>query len=358
MKAPAFWWLAQPTWLARILSPLGRLYGSITARRMARTGITPPVPVICVGNLVAGGAGKTPTVQLLTRLLFDTGRDAFVLTRGYGGQLTGPTRVDPRLHSARDVGDEPLMLARTIPTIVSVDRPSGAILAAGLGADVVVMDDGLQNPSLTKTLRIAVVDGIVGIGNGLCIPAGPLRAPLEAQWSHVDIMVVIGAGAAGAALASAARTRNIPVCMGRLEPDPVSATALIGRKAIAFAGIGRPSKFFDTLRGVGVDVLQTRAFADHHPYSKREIAALARLALEKDCLLVTTAKDAARLPRDVPLETMERLRVLHVALVLDDPNMLSDLLRERLSAKAVSSEIDTGLQADNAPKGKPKLSRF
>jgi tetraacyldisaccharide 4'-kinase len=331
VKAPAFWWLAQPSLLARLLSPFGRLYGAITARRMAKPGVIPPVPVICVGNLVAGGAGKTPTVQLLTRQLYDIGRDAFVLTRGYGGRLAGPTRVDVRLHTARDVGDEPLMLARTIPTIVSVDRPAGAALAAGLGADVIVMDDGLQNPSLVKALRLAVVDGIVGIGNGLCVPAGPLRAPMDVQWPYVDVLVVIGPGAAGQDLARQARQRCIPVVTGQFVPDPVSAIALRARKVIAFAGIGRPSKFFEMLSGIGVTVVQACSFADHHPYSKREILSLAALANEHDSLLVTTAKDAVRLPSDLPADVMAHLRVLDVSLALDDADMLSDLLRARLS---------------------------
>ena len=196
MRAPAFWYAPKPAWIARLLAPLGWLYGALTARRMARAGATVSVPVICVGNLVAGGAGKTPTVLALADLLREAGKTPFALSRGYGGTLQGPVRVAGH-HRPDETGDEPLLLARNLPVIVARHRPSGAALAVHEGADIIIMDDGLQNPSLAKTLRLAVIDGQAGIGNGLCLPAGPLRAPLAAQMQHVDALVLINAGEAG-----------------------------------------------------------------------------------------------------------------------------------------------------------------
>ena len=178
MRAPDFWWRRERSAAARLLSPLGALSGALTLARMRRKGVSPGVPVICVGNPTVGGAGKTPTVIHLARLLAAQGRHPAILTRGYGGSERGPLQVDASLHPASRIGDEPLLLARAAPTWVARDRIAGAGAAMGEGADILIMDDGFQNPSLAKTLSILVVDGGVGVGNGLSIPAGPLRAPL------------------------------------------------------------------------------------------------------------------------------------------------------------------------------------
>ena len=290
---PPGFWFRPPTLAARLLGPIARVYGGRAAERMDRPGAVPPCPVICVGNFTLGGAGKTPTAMRLAALLKDLGARPAVLTRGYGGRLAGPVRVDPACQAARDVGDEPLLLARAAPTVVARDRPAGARLCVAEGADVVVMDDGLQNPSLRKTLSLAVIDAGRGVGNGLPFPAGPLRAPLARQWPHVHGLVLIGEGAAGEAMARDAGDRGLPVHRARLVPD--AAVPLAGRRVAAFAGIGRPEKFFETLRGMGADLVHARGFPDHHPYRERDLERLHACAARADALLVTTEKDWMRL---------------------------------------------------------------
>jgi tetraacyldisaccharide 4'-kinase len=330
MRAPAFWWRPHPSISARLLQAPASVYGAIAAHRMRRTGIRAALPVVCVGNFTVGGSGKTPAALALAASLAEAGARSFFLTRGYGGRMAGPVRVDPAIHTPEDVGDEPLLLARAAPTIVSRDRPAGAALCAASGADVIVMDDGLQNLSLLKDLAIAVVDGAVGIGNGLCLPAGPLRAPLAAQWPHVDALLVVGDGAAGEALAGEAGRRGKPVLKGRLQPDPAVAARLRGRRVLAFAGIGRPNKFFATLRECGTTLVRTRAFADHHPYGADEIQALLSEAETKGLDLVTTEKDLVRVTRLAALRSsIATIQALPVRLALDDPGAFRDFFLQR-----------------------------
>jgi tetraacyldisaccharide 4'-kinase len=295
IRAPRFW--HQPTgWQAQLLAPFGWVYGAVTAWRMNRPGVRADVPVICVGNLTVGGAGKTPTVLKLAALLKAEGRTPFILSRGYGGRARGPVRVDVGLHDAATVGDEPLMMAAHAPVIVARDRVKGAALAVQAGADVLLMDDGLQNPALTKDFTLAVVDGGAGIGNGYVLPAGPLRAPLARQWPHVGAVLVIGAGAPGAAVTEAAKAAGKPVLCGTLRLDDAAVAQLAGQPLLAFAGIGRPEKFFDSLREAGLDLCASRAFGDHHPYTAANLASLQAEARAEGLTLVTTQKDAARLP--------------------------------------------------------------
>ena len=321
MRAPAFWWKHAPTLSARLLWPFGAIYGALTARRMERTGADCGAPVICIGNFVAGGAGKTPTAIAVAQALLALGRKPVFLSRGYGSQASAPRLVDRARHKAADVGDEPLLLAAVAPCIVSADKLEGARACATAGADVIVMDDGLQNPALIKALRIAVVDGAVGVGNGLCVPAGPLRAPLNAQWPHVDSLMVIGEGAPGEAIAQAAKALGKPVLRGVLAPEPGMAMGLAGREVIAFAGIGRPEKFFETLRALGAEIIETEAFPDHHAFTAREIAGLQARAKRRGAALVTTEKDAARLG-----PAAEQLLTLPVRLALEDEASLAALL--------------------------------
>lgn len=312
MRPPAFWSATPGHPAARLFAPLGRVYGALTAARMDRAGAVPPCPVLCVGNFTLGGAGKTPTALALARLLRELGHRPAFLSRGYGGRLPGPLAVDPTRHDAAEVGDEPLLLAAHATTIVARDRPAGARLCAASGADAIVMDDGLQNPSLAKTLALAVVDAGAGLGNGLPFPAGPLRAPLDRQWPHVAGLVLVGDGAPGAAVAAAAEARGLPVHRARLVPE--AEADLAGRRVVAFAGIGRPEKFFETLREGGALVAAERAFPDHHPFRPAELAELASLAAREGAGLVTTEKDAARLPA----EWRARVAVLRVGLVFAD----------------------------------------
>jgi tetraacyldisaccharide 4'-kinase len=295
MRAPAFWAEREPSFAAQLLRPVAAIYGAVAGWRISRAGEQATLPVICVGNFTVGGTGKTPTVLALARMLIQLGERPAFLTRGYGGRLAGPAQVDLERHGPADVGDEPLLLARTAPTIVSRDRPAGARACIAAGASVIVMDDGLQNPSLGKDLALTVLDGANGIGNGLCLPAGPLRAPLAAQWRVVDAIIVVGQGTPGEILADEALSQGKQVLRARLEPGSDAAARLRGRRVLAFAGIGRPEKFFDTLEACGATVVRTRAFADHHPYSENEIRALREAARNESLLPVTTEKDHVRI---------------------------------------------------------------
>ena len=227
--------------------------------------------MICVGNYHTGGAGKTPTVLALTKLLRELGETPVVLSRGYGGKWRGPVKVDPVRHIAANVGDEPLMLAQTVAVVIARDRVGGIALARSQGASVILMDDGFQNPAISKDASIIVIDGDRGLGNGGVFPAGPLRAPLPPQLARTDALIVIGDGTAADAVAAAIAAQAKPVFPAHLKPDAASLALLAGKRVLAFAGIGDPGRFFRTLRGAGVDVVTERAFADHHPFSAQEI---------------------------------------------------------------------------------------
>jgi tetraacyldisaccharide 4'-kinase len=281
--------------LSRLLWPLGAVYGQLTAWRMRSAGFDAGIPVICVGNYHTGGAGKTPTVLALARLLRELGEMPVVLSRGYGGKWRGPVKVDPFRHIAAQVGDEPLMLAQTVAVVIARDRVGGIALARSQGASVILMDDGFQNPAISKDAAIIVIDGDRGLGNGGVFPAGPLRAPLPPQLARTDALIVIGDGTAAGAVATAIAAQAKPVFPARLKPAADSLARLTGKRVLAFAGIGDPGRFFRTLRSAGVDVVMERAFADHHPFSAEEIAALIAQAGRDGLTLVTTEKDLARL---------------------------------------------------------------
>ncbi|MCB4769908.1 tetraacyldisaccharide 4'-kinase [Ancylobacter sp. Lp-2] len=318
MRAPSFWWRPERSLAAHLLSPLGAVVGRVAARRMREPGVSLGVPVICIGNPTVGGAGKTPTALYLARRLARRGHRPSILTRGYGGRVEGPIQVDPVRHRALEVGDEPLLLAGVAPTYVARERPRGLALAVADGADVVLMDDGFQNPSVAKTLSILVIDAGVGVGNSLCVPAGPLRAPLAPQLARAQAVLIIGEGQAADGVARLAEEAGLAVLTGRLAPNAAVMSRLIGRRVLAFAGIGRPEKFFATLRGLGVASVATLAFPDHHPFSARDIATLGERAAADDLVPVTTEKDAVRLTATP--EGRELLRhsvVLPVQLVLE-----------------------------------------
>lgn len=271
MRAPGFWAVRKPTAAARLLQPIGALYGFATARRMAEPGERAGAPVICVGNFVAGGAGKTPAAIALAQMLIADRKRVAFLSRGYGGaKRVEPVEVDPDVHDARVVGDEPLLLARVARCWVGPDRVQSARWAVEAGSDALILDDGLQNPSLAKDLAFAVVDGETGFGNGLCVPAGPLRAPLEAQAPLVRALIVIGGDEAAIRDISQA-VPSKPILRANLEPDALAAAPLIGREVVAFAGIARPDKFYATLRRVGAQIVATRSFPDHHHFRPRQI---------------------------------------------------------------------------------------
>src|SRR5437879_5570747 len=263
MREPAFWYRPS-SWISIVLSPLGAFYGLISAQRLQRDGFDAGIPVLCVGNYHLGGAGKTPTVLALAKLLRELGETAVVLSRGYGGRLRGPIMVDPARHDAADVGDEPLMLARTVPVAVARDRIDGVALARSQGATVIVMDDGFQNPAIAKDASLIVIDSHRGLGNACVFPAGPLRAPLPPQIARTDALVVIGDGVAAEPAAAAVAAQDKPVLAAHLRADEAAVAALRGKRALAFAGIADPQRFFRTLRANGIEIVRERAFADHH----------------------------------------------------------------------------------------------
>lgn len=334
MRAPSFWWRASG-FAAALLAPAAVLYGAVAARRMDERGCEVGIPVVCIGNLTLGGAGKTPTALTVGRLLGAAGRRPGFLTRGYGGSLDGPIMVDAARHVAREVGDEALLLARAAPTIVSRDRPAGARALCAAGTAVVVMDDGFQNPSLVKHLAILVIDARRAIGNGRVFPAGPLRAPLERQLARAQALVVIGEGSAAAPVATAARAGGLAVFTGRLAPDAAAVAALAGDRVLAFAGIGDPEKFFATLDEAGVAAPVRRSFPDHYRYGASDAAALLAEAERNRLVLLTTEKDGARLAGDDPVAALARqARALPVRLVLDDEERFAEFLLAGLAARA------------------------
>ncbi len=323
MRAPAFW--SGPSLLSDLLMPAGDLYAAAgwLRQRLIRPQRA-PVPVICIGNLVAGGAGKTPTARALLERLTAGGHRPAALLRGYGGRLAGPVRVKPERHDAHAVGDEALLLARAAPTWVARDRVAGARAAAAAGAELVVMDDGFQNPSLAKDLSLLVLDGESGLGNGRVIPAGPLREPSGRGFARADALVILGDDRHGLAV----RAPGTPVLFARLEPS--DGADLAGRRLLAFAGIGRPSKFFATLERLGAELVATAAFADHHRYTAAELEALQGRAVQQAATLITTEKDAVRLPD----AWRQRVEVLPVELVFDRPGRLDALLARVLPQEA------------------------
>ncbi len=333
MREPAFWW-RNAGGLAAVLSPLAAIYGTAAAARMARPGARALVPVICVGNFTLGGSGKTPAAIALAHMLAAAGMRPALLSRGYGGSSAGPLRVDPLVQGAGQVGDEALLLAHAAPTFVARDRVAGAAAAAASGADIIVMDDGLQNASLIKGVTLAVVDGRRGIGNGKVFPAGPLRAPLTAQWPRVDALIVVGAAQGAAELIAQANARQSEVFHASLEPDRAAIAALQGRRLLAFAGIADPEKFFGTLDAAGLDAPLRKSFADHHRYSDEEAAALTMQAEHEGLELVTTQKDLARMAGVAGLAALRtRARSLPVSLKFAEADRLQQFVLSKLAAR-------------------------
>jgi tetraacyldisaccharide 4'-kinase len=332
MREPPFWWRAAgiESWL---LAPAAAIYGAVAASRLSRKGYRAGVPVICIGNPTLGGAGKTPTALAVARMLQAAGHRPVFLSRGYGGRQRGPLLVAPDRDHAADVGDEPLLLARAAPTVVAHDRVAGAKAAHAAGATVIVMDDGFQNPRLAKDFSVLMIDGRRGVGNSKVFPAGPLRAPLEAQLARADAVILVGAVEEGAAARAVAEARKLPLFRARLEPDREVIAGLTGRRVLAFAGIGDPEKVFATLREAGVVVAATRSFADHHRYTPADVRDLCGQAEAEGLTLVTTEKDRARLQGEEALAKLaERVCVLPVGLLLEQEVVFGRLLADRIAA--------------------------
>ncbi len=333
MKAPGFWW-KKPGAAAALLSPFAAIYGAVSVRRLAQPGTRADVPVICLGNLTVGGAGKTPVAIAVVRLLIAAGEKPMFLTRGYGGSIAGPVAVTAQ-HSAAEVGDEPLLLARVAPTVVARDRAAGARVAKENGASVIVMDDGFQNPSLAKDLSILVIDGTRGIGNARVIPAGPLRAPLDAQLDRASAVLIVGEVTGASALMIVARARRLPLFHARLKADPAAGAALAGSEVLAFAGIGNPEKFLATVANAGIKARITRSFGDHHRYRADEAEALINEAERNHLALLTTEKDLARMQGDTRVARLAaRSRALPVNLTIEEEDNFRRLVLAARIARA------------------------
>jgi tetraacyldisaccharide 4'-kinase len=319
--APAFW--SQDGLLARALSPLSLIGSALTARRVARSGWRAPVPVVCCGNVTTGGAGKTTLVLDLVRRL--SGRNVHVVLRGYGGSARGTHRVQPD-DPVSLVGDEALLLAQAAPAWTGADRAASAQAAVKAGARILLMDDGLQNPTLAKTVSLLVIDGRTGFGNGRVLPAGPLREPVAAAASRCQAAVLIGADDTNAV---ARLPTGLPVLRADLVQDN-TIVQLTGRKVVAFAGIALPEKFFAPLRQAGAILVGARPFPDHHRYDDRDLDALSREANQQGAILVTTPKDAVRLP---PLFRAQ-VTVIGVGLEWRQPERIDQLLEGVLASPA------------------------
>lgn len=332
MKTPSFWYdTTSPSTLSDLMMPLARLYTRVArAHKSRKAPREVAVPVICLGNLLAGGSGKTPTAIALLRLLQDARlflSPAFV-TRGYKGTIEGPERVD-NSHDATMWGDEALLLAHIAPTYVAHDRYAGVSLAVESGADAVLLDDGLQNYSLVKNISFCVLDGMMGFGNERVIPAGPLRTPLEEGFENIDAFILIGDD-----------TRNIreklpahkPVFGARLHiREPL---ALARAPYIAFCGIGYPEKFRKTIEDAGIALAGWHSFADHYRYTMDDMTKLVNAAIENKARLLTTEKDFVRLP-DFHQKSM--IDVLPVDIVFDSPSTIIDFIRDNLSAHTMNA---------------------
>jgi tetraacyldisaccharide 4'-kinase len=309
MRTPEFWKRRGPA--ATLLAPLGVLYGASVAWKARLVRPSPSrARVICVGNLTAGGSGKTPIALTIGTRLQARGRRVFFLTRGYGGTETGPAQVQANDDAGR-VGDEALLLTQCAPTVVARDRARGAAFAVAHGADTIIMDDGHQNFTLAKDLSIVVVDGESGFGNGLMIPAGPLRESVARGLARADAVIVMNDGNPNL------QAYRGPVLRARLVPN---AGALKDERVFAFAGIGRPEKFLASLIEAGAIVVGSRFFADHHPFRDGEIAALRELA--DGARLITTEKDYMRLNE----AHRAGIAVLPVRAVFEDEAALDQLL--------------------------------
>jgi tetraacyldisaccharide 4'-kinase len=333
-SAPAFW-RREPGLLADLLLPAGAAWDA--ASRLRRALARPyhgPVPVICVGNLTIGGAGKTPVVMALADWLAGAGRAAHVVTRGYGGRLAGPVRVDPAQHDAAVVGDEALLHAAHAPCWVARNKAAGIAAAAQAGAEAVLLDDGLQNPTVASRLALIVVDSAYGFGNRRVIPAGPLRENLRRGFARADAVVLVAAeGEPPAALPCriAAGRPTIPAVLA-----PIAGERLAGRSILAFAGIGRPEKFFAMLRRLGAKLEDQRGFPDHHPFASGDIATMRRAAERQGARLVTTAKDFVR----IPAAARDGIEVLEVEIRWPEPERLSAVLSPILAATGNGRDRD------------------
>lgn len=318
MKTPSFW--HRESFISTAVSPLSWLY---QAGAQLREEFTQPeilsVPLICIGNVVAGGSGKTPIALSLGRHLRSLGIKVHFLSKGYGGTLAGPVLVNPGLQTISQIGDEAYLLHRIAPCWVAKSRTAAAKVAISAGAEMLIMDDGFQNPTLHKTFSFLVIDGGYGLGNGKTIPSGPLREPPAKAFSRAHAIIIVGEDVTGV---REHIPSHLPVLWATLEPVQASAEALAGRDVIAFAGIGRPEKFFASLEQIGARIIERVSFADHHPFTSSDMESLSEKATRQKAILVTTEKDLTRIPEFY----RPRIRTLSVEIMWHNPELLAQLL--------------------------------
>lgn len=328
IKAPAFWNNKGPVSAALVpLSWIWRAAGSI--RDICAKSQRADMPVICVGNLSVGGTGKTPIVALLADALQAAGHTPAILSRGYGGSVAGPLWVDPTQHDAGVCGDEPLMLAETRDVLIARDRIAGARAIAQRGIhDVIIMDDGLQNPFIEKDMKIGVFDGAIGIGNGRVVPAGPLRVSFRDGLKELDMAIINGEDETDLA---AQFPDDMPWFTGMLTPDQTMASDFADTPLLAFAGIGRPQRFFNTLKTSGATLAHQLAFADHHPYSEADLTKLQEDAVRLGARLITTQKDWIRLPA----EWREKIAFLPVSMTVQNEPAVIKNVRDQIRSASV-----------------------
>jgi tetraacyldisaccharide 4'-kinase len=317
MRQPDFW--IRTDLLSRFsvaaLTPVGRLYGvSVAWRARFTKPLRTRARIVCVGNLTAGGTGKTPVAIAIATELRARGSNVWCLSRGFGGHVKGPVVVEVGRHTAAETGDEPLLLARAAPTVVSRDRRAGALLAEQRGAEIIVMDDGHQNFDLAKDLSLVVMDGRAPFGNGRMLPAGPLREPADQGLARADAVVLVGQ--------ATTKVLDVEKPVLRATIAPRAQRDYRGMRVIAFAGIGQPNRFFDTLQGLGAILVETRIFGDHHDFRQREIAELKSAARSSEATLVTTEKDFVRLTG----EQQQGVEVVPVRAVFENATDLWQLL--------------------------------
>lgn len=331
-EAPPFWW-EQPDWRAYALYPISAIYGAVARHRMVSARREPiALPVLCVGNFTVGGTGKTPVAIALAKQAARVGRKPGFLSRGHGGSFSEPRIVDPSLDSARQVGDEPLLLAEEAPVAVTPNRVAGARLLIDRGCDFLIMDDGFQSARIHIDYALLVVDGRRGLGNGHVIPGGPMRAPLLAQLRMADALLTMGEGEAADPVVRMASRANKPVFQAFARPRRPETFA--GRRFLAFAGIGDPQKFFDTVRASGGDVVQSRAFPDHHAFTEEDFSELARAAENEGLEPITTAKDAVRLRHATAAAQtfLQKVVVLEIDAVFDNGYAPERIISDTLAA--------------------------
>ena len=316
MKQPKFWYKKR-TIIGKILSPLGFLYNFIVAWRLNHTkAYIPKIPVFCVGNINVGGTGKTPLCLALAEYFQIKGKNVFFLSHGYKSRLQD-VLIDPRTHTSKDVSDEALLFANKLPTVVNKNRAQGVQKAQKCGADMVIMDDGFQNPTLKKDCSLLVFDGSRGIGNGACIPAGPLRETLKNGLARASAVVIVGKDLTGLESKIKKISPKMPILKGHIEPT----MNLLGLKGIAFAGIGNPDKFFNMLEQKGVVLTEKFSFSDHYAYKRADIERL----IKKGVPVLTTRKDAVKI--DVDLQ--QKLTIVDITFIFDEPEKWTAFLERK-----------------------------